>query len=388
MKIAFVVHDYHRWGGHSRYVAELATRFSQEHEVHVFANRIERTGEQRVIFHTVPALRTNVVTTILSFAVTSKLLVRGGFDVVHSQGFCGPRSNVITAHICNEAWSRALSRFAGQSARERIFHGMAGRLEKGLYGDPNCGHVIAISNRVARDIADCYGCRAPMHLIYHGVDLETFSPAVRRFRAERRQALGLTDADTAFLYVGDLRKGARQSIRALARLPGGHLILLSRSAPEPYQALAREAGVAHRVHCLPPTNRVDQFYSAADALLLPSPYDAFAMVVTEAMSCGLPVVVSREAGVSELIEHGRNGLLLNDAADDLELSEHMISLHNDPGLAAHLGQAARRTAEGLSWDAVAGQTMRVYEEVVASRFGKTDDARQWNAVFADRRRDQ
>jgi spore coat protein SA len=112
------------------------------------------------------------------------------------------------------------------------------------------------------------------------------------------------------------------------------------------------------------------------------------MVVTEAMSCGLPVVVSREAGVSELIEHGRNGLLLNDAADDLELSEHMISLHNDPGLAAHLGQAARRTAEGLSWDAVAGQTMRVYEEVVASRFGKTDDARQWNAVFADRRRDQ
>ena len=151
MKIAFVVHDYHRAGGHSRYVAELATRFSHDHEVHVFANRIERAAEQRVIFHTVPALRTNVVTTILSFAVTSKLLVRGGFDVVHSQGFCGPRSNVITAHICNEAWSRALSGFAPQTARERIFHSMASRLEKGLYGDPDCGHVIAISNRVARD---------------------------------------------------------------------------------------------------------------------------------------------------------------------------------------------------------------------------------------------
>jgi UDP-glucose:(heptosyl)LPS alpha-1,3-glucosyltransferase len=380
VKIAFVVHDYHRWGGHSRYVAELATRFSQDHEVHVFANQVERAGEQRVIFHTVPALRTNVVTTILSFAVTSKFLVRGGFDIVHSQGFCGPRSNVITAHICNEAWSRALSRFAPQTARERIFHGMASRLEKGLYGDPHCGHVIAISNRVARDVAECYGCRAPIHLIYHGVDLETFSPAVRRFRAERRQALGLTDAETAFLYVGDLRKGARQSIRALSRMPNGHLILLSRSAPEPYQALARETGVAHRVHCLPPTNRVDQFYGAADGLLLPSPYDAFAMVVTEAMACGLPVVVSREAGASELIDHGKNGLLLNDAADDLELAEHMSALQNEPDLAARLGKAARLTAEGLSWDTVAAETMRVYEEVAARRLGKIADARQLNVV--------
>ena len=121
MKIAFVVHDYNRAAGHSRYVAELATRFSEGHEVHVFANRIERADERRVIFHTVPALRSNVVTTLFSFAVSSKLLVRKGFDVVHSQGFCGPRSNVITTHICNEAWSRSLTRFAGgQTMRENL----------------------------------------------------------------------------------------------------------------------------------------------------------------------------------------------------------------------------------------------------------------------------
>jgi len=384
MKIAFVVHDYHRWGGHSRYVAELATRFSRDHEVHVFANGIERGDEQRVIFHRVPAARANVVTTILSFALTSRLQVRGGFDIVHSQGFCGPRSNVITAHICNQAWSRALSSFAPQTARERIFHGMASRLERGLYGAPDCGHVIAISNRVARDLAECYGCRAPIHRIYHGVDLETFSPAVRRFRTEQRQALGMADSDTAFLYVGDLRKGARHAIRALSHLSNGHLILLSRSAPTPYQALAQEAGVAFRVHCLPPTNRVDQIYGAADALLLPSPYDAFAMVVTEAMACALPVVVSREAGVSELIDHGRNGLLLRDAADDIELAQHMTAILNDAALAARLGQAARLTTEKLSWDFVAGETMRVYEEVVAGR--RTSDSRQLE--FAGRRRDE
>jgi UDP-glucose:(heptosyl)LPS alpha-1,3-glucosyltransferase len=367
MRIAFVVHDYHRWGGHSRYVAELATRFSEDHEVHVFANRMELSGDDRVIFHKVPALRTNVVTTLLSFAVTSPFAVRGNFDVVHSQGFCGPRSNVITTHICNEAWRQALSRFAGQSIRERIFHLLASKLEKHLYGGGDYFQVIAISKRVERDIVQFYGCRAKTHLIYHGVDLETFSPKVRRFRSERRQQLGLTDAGQVFLYVGDLRKGARQSIEALTRVPNAHLILVSRSDPAPYQALSRERGVAERVHLLAPTSHVEELYGAADALLLPTPYDAFAMVVTEAMACGLPVVVSREAGASELIEPGVNGLLLDDAADIAQLAHHMNRLQDNPDWAAKLGRAARRTAEGLSWDAIAQQTMRVYEEVVTSR---------------------
>ena len=56
-EIAFVVHDYHRAGGHSRYVAELAERFGRAHEVHVFANSIEANGDVGVRFHRIPAWR-------------------------------------------------------------------------------------------------------------------------------------------------------------------------------------------------------------------------------------------------------------------------------------------------------------------------------------------
>lgn len=41
LRIAFVVHDYNRVHGHSRYVAELAERFAGTHDVHVFANRFD-----------------------------------------------------------------------------------------------------------------------------------------------------------------------------------------------------------------------------------------------------------------------------------------------------------------------------------------------------------
>jgi len=366
MKIAFVVHDYHRGSGHSRYVVELATRFSEHHEVHVFANRIESNGDRRVIFHTVPAVRSNVITTLFSFALSSKLLVHGGFDIVHNQGYCGPRGNVITTHICNEAWSRSLTRFAGrQTLRERIFHFFASRFEHRLYAEASGCHVIAISNRVADDVRQYYGCAGRIHVIYHGVDLEMFSPGVRRFREEHRRRLGLPDSNTVFIYVGDLRKGAAQCIRALSQVPQSHLILLSRSAPEPYRKLAEQAAVAARVHLLPPTSSVEQFYGMADALLLPSPYDAFAMVVTEAMACALPVIVSREAGASELINHGENGFVLQNPGDDAELAGYMRRIQADPGYAARVGRAARKTVEQLSWDAVAEQTMHIYEEALA-----------------------
>lgn len=368
MRIAFVVHDYHRSGGHSRYVAELATRFAQEHEVHVFANRIVSDDCTPIHFHRVPAWRANALTTVLSFIVPATLQIGPGFDIVHSQGFCGLRGNVFTVHICNRAWQLALEKLDGGATwRESIFNTTGALLEHGLYRFTRRSAVIAISERVSRDVAQFYHCPSPMHVIHHGVDLEKFSPSNRqRLRGEMRRQLGLKDSETAYLFVGNLRKGARNCMLALSKLPQGRLLFVSHSPTAPYQRMAEEAGIADRVHFLGSTDKVERAYSAADAFLLPSPYDAFAMVVSEAMACGLPAVVSREAGASELIQHGSNGLLLDDVNSVSELARHMQSLQAAPLWAAELGNAARRTVEPMSWDAIAQQTMRVYQELLHS----------------------
>jgi UDP-glucose:(heptosyl)LPS alpha-1,3-glucosyltransferase len=367
MKIAYVVHDYHRSGGHSRYVAELATRFAQEHEVHVFANRIDHDGSAPIRFHHVPAWRANALTTVLSFILPVTFQIGRGFDIIHSQGFCGLRGNVFTAHICNRAWHRGLEKLEGGATfRETVFNAVGTTLEYALYRWAWHCEVIAISKRVARDIVDLYHCRAPIHVIHHGVDLELFSPASRlRERSEARAKYGFRDSEMVFLYVGDLRKGARRAIQALATLAEGRLLLVSRSRTEAYQRLANELGVSDRVVFAGPTNQVEKAYAAADAFVLPTPYDAFAMVVSEAMACGLPVIVSREAGASELIENGVNGWLLDDASVS-ELARRMECLERDRPRAAQLGCAARKSVEGLSWDTVARETMGVYRELLGS----------------------
>lgn len=366
MKIAYLVHDYHRAGGHSRYVAELANRFAQEHEVHVFANRIERGGATDIRFHNLPAWRANALTTVLTFALPATFGVGRGFDIIHSQGFCGFRGNVFTGHICNRAWHLALEKLeGGVTFRESIFDAVATTLEYATYRFHRHVAVVAISERVAGDLVRYYHCKVPIHVIHHGVDLELFSPDNRRrWRPDARAELGFSDAEMVFLYVGDLRKGASRCIEALAQFDDGRLLFVSRSAAAPYQRLAENAGVAGRVTFLGPTQEVEKAYAAADALLLPTPYDAFAMVVSEAMACGLPVVVSREAGASELIQNGVNGLVLEDSTSVGELAGHMRSLREDRHRAAGLGCHARKSVEPMSWDAVAAQTMQVYRELV------------------------
>src|SRR5262249_54992925 len=104
LRIAFVVHDYNRHLGHSRYVAELATRYNRAHDIHIYANTFDEPHPQELTFHRILAWRRFALTSCLSFIVPATLGVRGNYDIIHAQGLCGLRHNVATAHFCQPAW--------------------------------------------------------------------------------------------------------------------------------------------------------------------------------------------------------------------------------------------------------------------------------------------
>ena len=71
------------------------------------------------------------------------------------------------------------------------------------------------------------------------MDLDAFRPARQNpVRAQIRAECGLAEQDIAFLFVGDMRKGGRQSIQALASVPAAKLVFVSRSDDTPYRSLA------------------------------------------------------------------------------------------------------------------------------------------------------
>jgi UDP-glucose:(heptosyl)LPS alpha-1,3-glucosyltransferase len=368
LRIAYLVHDYSRHGGHGRYVAELASRFAPQHDVHVFANTVVDDGGG-VRFHRVPAVRLNALTTIASFVLPATVLVRGPFDIVHAQGLCGLRQNVVTAHICQPAWDGAVDRYAGrQSWRKRVFGAVVRRLERLALRPSAASRFIAVSERIRDDLRRHHGLTDRVHVIHHGVDTETFHPRNRgKWRAVVRAEFGLTDSDCVALYVGDLQKAGEPAVRAVSRVPGLNLVIVSRSDTTPYRRLARGEGAADRVRFVPPTMAVERYYAAADLFLFPTFYDAFGMVVTEAMASGLPVITSRAAGAAELIEHGASGWLTAEPWDVDQLTTTLTTLFNDPELRVRMGRAARSAVETLTWDRVAEETMAVYREVLADR---------------------
>jgi UDP-glucose:(heptosyl)LPS alpha-1,3-glucosyltransferase len=366
LRIAFVVHDYHRQGGHARYVAELAHRFRRQHEVHVFSNTFDEPDPAGIVHHYVPAWRANALATILSFVVPATWQVRRGFDIVHAQGFCGLRQNVVTAHMCQAAWFQAVDRNSGpQPWRKRMFRAVTTRLEQLAYRERSAKAFIAVSERARQDLEEHHRLRR-VRVIHHGVDVETFHPRNRlRWRADVRAALGLGDSEFVALYVGDWQKAGAPLLASLAHTPHVRLVVVTRTATKEILQAAASLGVADRLMLAPPTSHIERWYAAADAFVFPSFYDTFGMVVAEAMAAGLPVIVSRAAGAAEWVVPGVNGLLLDEAWDGAALSREIVVLRDDSALRNQLGGNARRTAEEHTWDRVAEETLEVYRDVLA-----------------------
>jgi UDP-glucose:(heptosyl)LPS alpha-1,3-glucosyltransferase len=378
MRIAIVVHDYHRQGGHSRYAVELAERFSVTDEVHVLANTfpagatfapVPALPGRRLYFHRIPANRRTAIGTILSFFLPATLALHrlGRFDVIHAQGLVCLQKSLVTAHICIAAWhqQRLLSGH-GLSWKERVFDAVLTHAEQWLYRRQTGRPLIAISRRVEQDLASSYGCAQPVRVIPHGVDVREFDVSHRaEWRAEIRSRLQLPEDCFCALWVGDLRKGVKTAIEAVALNPGQRLLAVSRTNPDEFRRWSGTFGVSDRVVFVPHTDEIAKFYAAADVFLFPTAYDAFGMVVLEAMAMGTPVIVSRTAGAAELIEPGRDGLWLDDPFAAAEAAAALRSLEEDASARGKLGESGLARARLHHWDGVAVATYAVYREWAA-----------------------
>jgi UDP-glucose:(heptosyl)LPS alpha-1,3-glucosyltransferase len=104
------------------------------------------------------------------------------------------------------------------------------------------------------------------------------------------------------------------------------------------------------------------FYAAADALLLPTRYDAFANVCLEAAAAGLPVVTSGANGAAELFRDA--GLVVEDS-DDVEGFAAALEALSEPDLRRRLGEAARAVAAAHGWDAHVAALRALFAQVRA-----------------------
>ncbi|MBE1493748.1 glycosyltransferase involved in cell wall biosynthesis [Amycolatopsis lexingtonensis] len=293
------------------------------------------------------------------------------------------RPDLAHAHFWTSGVATALAASATGTPVVQTFHAL-GVVEQRYRGGGDTGPADRIrleriiGRRAGRVLATCSDevfelsrlgvPRSRISLVPGGVDLGRFTvdgPLARR-RTPRR-----------LVTVGRLvpRKGFDIAIAALAGLPGTELVIAGgperrRLAEDPearrLRALAARLGVGDRVRWPGRVSREDLpvLLRSADIVVCTPWYEPFGIVPLEAMACGVPVVAAAVGGLTDTVVDGVTGLLVR-PREPRELASRLRRLLEDPALCHAYGTAGRdRVVARYSWDRVAAETLRAYQELV------------------------
>jgi UDP-glucose:(heptosyl)LPS alpha-1,3-glucosyltransferase len=222
--------------------------------------------------------------------------------------------------------------------------------ERRIFRDPR-QRIVCVSEMVRSQIARRYGVPAErLAVVRNGVDLERFHPRNRAtIGARLRNEIG-DGSGPIWLFAGSgfRRKGLDVALAALARGdPRARLWVAGRDPTDAWLQRATGLGLASRVRFLGFQRDLAPLYAAADALLLPTRYDAFANVCLEAAAAGLPVVTSGAAGAAELFRAG--GGVVEDPEDIAGFADELLRL-GEVAYRNRRSADAREIARDHGWD--------------------------------------
>jgi len=186
---------------------------------------------------------------------------------------------------------------------------------------------------------------------YTGLDRDCFRPLQHtqlRNRIGSELGIVLPDDAPVLSTVGALipRKGQALVLRAMATIPGAHLMLVGKGEDEPaLRALSTELGLANRVHFLGSVDHdlLPLILSAADAMVLPSASEGLANAWVEALACGTPLVITDAGGACEVVTGHDAGLIVD--RDPEAIRAGIANLLSDPPDR----QATAAMAERFDW---------------------------------------
>lgn len=365
MNIALVIFraQVHR-GGAERYVNDLAIALKDRgHRVTILASSGE--APEGVAFVRIGASGLTRKAKYLRFCSNvEQHLQANRYDIVHS---CLPirTCDVYHAHSGIESLSlrdghlkhtaltkQVVTKFSNQlNAKRKAF----AEMEASMLASALPPTVLCLSNR-ERDEAKLMfpTSREQFVTLYSFPNDARFGlKDVAATRKRMRKQLSLGGTQTMFLFIGNdfERKGLATAIRAIGLMkdPCCMLYVVGEGDTHHYSNLALRCGAVGRVMFLGKSDNVRELLAAADALVLPTRSEPFGMVVVEAMLMGVPPVVSRVAGASEIIEDGRNGFVIDDPTNAQTWADAMTKL-TAPSLRESLSKICLEQRERFSYE--------------------------------------
>jgi glycosyltransferase involved in cell wall biosynthesis len=372
MKICIVTHCVIKGNGQGRVNYEVAWEaLRQGHQLTLVASAIDPELAKHPQVNWVPIVVKQIPTELLRnvlFSFKSAAWLRqhqDDFDVLKVNGtISATKSDINAVHFVHSSWLRSPFHVWKQrrdiyGAYQWLYTALNARWEKAAFSQAKL--VAVVSQKIKQEVLAINIPEERIRVIANGVDLKEFAPG----RLDREH-LGLPPDVLLALFVGDIRisrKNLDTVLKALVAVPQLHLAIAGEADGRNfYPQLAKTLGVAERVHFLGFRSDVAALMQSADMFVFPSRYEAFSLVLLEAMASQLPVITAISAGGAEIITP-ECGFVLTDPNDVTALSAALNHLTADSVARYSMGKAARLVAEQYSWTNMAGRYLEIFQEV-------------------------
>ena len=288
--------------------------------------------------------------------VTAELAKQYDFDVIHAHDWLTYEAGVaikketgkpLVVHVHATEFDRS----GGNYVNDRVFN-----IER--HGMKEADAVITVSNLTRDTVVKKYDIDPDkVQTVYNAVD---FKP-VRRIQNKKGPKL------VTFLGRITRQKGPEYFLRAaykvLQQMNDVRFVMAGNG--DMYHAMIHETarlGIADRFHFTDFLDRegVRRLFAITDVFVMPSVSEPFGIVPLEAVRSGVPVIISRQSGVSEVLDNA----IKVDYWDDDAIANAIYSLVKYPTLAKHLSRTGKEEVEQLKWTVSAAAIRSVYEEVL------------------------
>ena len=321
--------------------------------------RIVSLPGEPLVAEAAPLYGPNLLEEVERFAESATSFVRErrpSFDLIHAHDWTTFRAGLALKALTGRPLAvhvhiTEFDKSGGEHADPRVWalehEGMAG-----------ADLVIAVSRRIAERCITSYGVDpSRLRVVYNAIE------------SDRRDVAPIPLSDRIVLFLGriTLQKGPDYFVEAARRVlekePNVTFVMAGQGDMLPRMIeRAAELGLGRRM--LFPgfvdRDRAAALYASADVFVMPSVSEPFGIVPLEAMDRGVPVIVSRQSGVGELLSHA----LKVDFWDVDDLAAKIVYALRYPCLAHELRERGRQEVGRLSWDHVADRLEQIYQELI------------------------
>ena len=360
MKVLFADLEREWRGGQSQALLTLRGLRLCGHEVELLAAKdsplAERGAKAGIAVHQAPRLALRAWAAVALHGLVS----RSGFNLVH----------LNEPHALAAAWvSRAHRRVPLLLSRRIGFPLRKNPVSKALYR--SLDRFVANSGDVARSLVESGISEERISIVNEGVEIPPLPTSEQRHTARNRW--GIKDQEFLFGCVSVFvpEKGQRHLIEALSivrqKYPQARLLLAGDGrCHKDLESLA--VLLQQRDAVLFPgfVSEVNEVYAALDAFVFPSEFEGLGTALQTAMAMALPSISTARGALKEVVADQCTALVAEPKGP--EFAERMLALMENPALRARLGLAARQEViERFSADRMVAGTIRVYEDVLATR---------------------